>query len=140
LKLWKFVFLVFILCIFFHWPFRKCVSLTPDCFLLRDSWGCHHMFCLETLFCANTLFRFCQEWHLQLPCLFMSMTWSSPSMHCVQTVEQNENDKQKLQKLTPDEMRPDSKGGVQQKSHFWGLDHWRDGCDAICKEVWTTDS
>jgi hypothetical protein len=37
----------------------------------------------------------------------------------LQTVGQNEKNKQKLHKLTQGELRPDREGGVQQKSHFF---------------------
>jgi hypothetical protein len=36
-----------------------------------------------------------------------------------------------LHKLTPDELRPDREGRVQEKPHFWELNHWLDGCGAV---------
>jgi hypothetical protein len=113
----------FFLCIFFHWPFLKWVPLTPECFLLGDSWGCHQMFCLEALLYTNTFFRFFQEWHLQLR-LFTSIITSSSYMLCMQTVGQNKKNKQKLHKFTPNDIRPGREGGVQD----WRLDHGQDGC------------
>jgi hypothetical protein len=48
----------------------------------------------------------------------MSMIRSSAYKHCMQTVGKNEKNKQKLHKLTPDDIRPDKEGVVQEKSHF----------------------
>jgi hypothetical protein len=36
-----------------------------------------------------------------------------PYMHYIQTVGQNEKNKQKLHKFTPNEIRPDRQGAVQ---------------------------
>jgi hypothetical protein len=38
-----------------------------------------------------------------------------PYMHYIQTVGQNEKNKQKLHKLTPDKIRPDREEGVLEK-------------------------
>jgi hypothetical protein len=40
-----------------------------------------------------------------------------------------------LQRLIQDGLRLDKEVGVQEKSHFWWLDHWQNTCGAVYKEV-----